>query len=99
MLLKYLTRLTNKNMSYYKMVDGKKMDGRLLEMAEEAIQGAGDGRISQEDAEELMQVVRDGGSYTDVEKDTMEYIRDSFKWTESADAWFRSEIAHWAVEK
>jgi hypothetical protein len=86
-------------MSYYKTINNKKMDGRLLEMAEKAVAGAGDGRISKADAAELIKTVRDGGTYTDVEKDTMEYIRDNFKWTDGADDWFRSEIASWAATK
>lgn len=75
------------------------MDGNLLDMAEEAIAGAGDGRISKQDAETMIAAVKDSGEYTDVEKDTMEYIRDNFKWTEGADEWFRSEIARWASMK
>ena len=86
-------------MSYYKVIDGKQMDSRLLEMAESSIQGAGDGRISKADAESIIQAVNDGGEYTDVEKDTMEYIRDNFSWTDSADEWFRSQIASWAATK
>ncbi|MFM9837581.1 MAG: hypothetical protein ACKVOQ_04910 [Cyclobacteriaceae bacterium] len=86
-------------MSYYKTIDGKKMDGNLLEMAEDAIAGIGDGRISKKDAEAMIKSVMDAGDYTDVEKDTMEYIRDNFKWTEGADEWFRSQIASWAAKK
>lgn len=75
------------------------MDSRLLEIAETSIEGAGDGRISKADAEAIIEAVNDGGIYTDVEKTTMEYIRDNFSWTESADEWFRSQIAGWAVAK
>jgi hypothetical protein len=86
-------------MSYYKTVEGKKMDGYLLSMADKAVQGAGDGRISKKDAEEIINVVKDGGTYTEAEKATMEYIRDNYKWTEAADEWFRSQIAAWASLK
>ncbi len=86
-------------MSYYVTIDGKKMDKRLLEMAQRAVAGQGDGRISKADAEEMIQVVKDGNVYTAVEKDTMEYIRDQFSWTDSANQWFRSEIAKWALKK
>ena len=86
-------------MSYYKTIDGKKMDSRLLEMAEKSIQGAGDGRISKADAEAIIQAVNDGGEYTDVEKNTMEYIRDNFTWTDSANVWFRNQISSWAGTK
>jgi hypothetical protein len=86
-------------MSYYRTIDGKKMDDVLLTMAEDAIKGAGDGRISRADAEALISRVTDGSSYTEVEKATMEYIRDNFRWTENADEWFRSKIASWAGTK
>jgi hypothetical protein len=86
-------------MSYYKTIDGKSMDAYLLSMADKAVQGGGDGRISLKDAEELIKLVKDGGNYTDVEKTTMEYIRDNYRWTESADEWFRSQIASWAASK
>jgi hypothetical protein len=72
------------------------MDGYLLSMADKAVQGAGDRRISKKDGEEIMKVVKDGGSYTEAEKATIEYIRDNYKWTEAADEWFRSQISAWA---
>lgn len=86
-------------MSYYKTIDGKKYDGELLEAAEKAVAGRGDGRISMEDAKMLLEKVKDGDTYTDIEKDTIAYIRDNFKWTEEADEWFRTEIRKWAATK
>ncbi len=86
-------------MSYYKTIDGKKYDGELLELAEKLTSGAGDGRISNADAEKLFDAVKDGNAYTDVEKDSMAYIRENFKWTDSADEWFRSEVRKWAASK
>jgi hypothetical protein len=86
-----------KDMSYYTTIDGKKLDKNLMELAEKAVKGTGDGRISIADAEGLLKAVKDGGIYTDVEKDTMEYIRDNFQWTEGADRWFRTQISSWAA--
>ncbi|HVD97432.1 MAG TPA: hypothetical protein VNB90_04450 [Cytophagaceae bacterium] len=86
-------------MGYYKTINGKKYDGELIALAEESVKGAGDGRISLADAKKLLEAVKDGNDYTDVEKDTIEYIRDNFKWTEEADAWFRTEIRKWAASK
>ncbi len=86
-------------MAYYKTIDGKKYDGELLEFAESAVSGAGDGRISKADAEGLLKLVKDGNSYTDIEKATMAYIRANYKWTEEADKWFRTEISKWAATK
>ena len=86
-------------MAYYKTIDGKKYDADLIEAAEKAVAGRGDGRISMEDAEMLLAKVKDGDAYTDIEKDTMAYIRENFKWTEQADEWFRTEIRKWASTK
>lgn len=86
-------------MSYYRIIDGKKYDDELLKVAEEAVKGQGDGRISLADAQKLLEKVKDGNSYTDIEKDTMAYIRENFKWTEEADEWFRTEIRKWAATK
>ena len=86
-------------MSYYKTINGLKMDGHLLDMADEAIAGAGDGRISKADAETMIHAVKDAGDYTDIEKDTMEYIRDNYKWTDGANEWFRTQISSWAAKR
>jgi len=81
--------------SYYKTIDGVKYDRELLEAADTAVAGRGDGRISLADAEKLLLQVKDGDSYTDVEKVTVKYVRESYKWTDEADAWFRKEINLW----
>jgi len=86
-------------MGYYKTINGVKYDGELIEAAELAVKGAGDGRISLADAKVLLEKVKDGNTYTDVEKQTMEYIRENFKWTDEADEWFRTEIRKWAASK
>jgi hypothetical protein len=90
---------TNNFMSYYRTINGIKMDGHLLSTADEAIKGMGDGRISLKDAESIIGAVKDGGGYTDVEKDTMLYIRDHYQWTEGANDWFRTQISSWAGTK
>ncbi len=84
---------------YYKVIDGVKYDKRLLEAADEAVKGKGDGRISLADAKKLLPEVTDGGRYTDIEKATMAYIRDNYKWTKEGDDWFRTEIRKWAANK
>ncbi len=86
-------------MSYYKVIDGVKYDKELLEAADEAVAGAGDGRISMNDAKMLLEKVKDGDSYTDIEKATMKYVRENYKWTEEANEWFRTEIRKWAATK
>ena len=85
--------------SYYIQIDGKKYDRQLVEAAREAVEGAGDGRISKADAAKLLEQVKDGDKYTDIEKATVKYIRENFKWTEQSDEWFRTEIRRWAAER
>ena len=86
-------------MTYYKTIDGVKYDKELLELADKLTAGAGDGRLSQEDAWRLFGEVKDGNVYTDVEKDTIAYLRDNYNWTDAADEWFRTEIRKWAATK
>ena len=85
--------------SYYKTIDGKHYDREMLEIADEAVAGAGDGRISVEDAQKLLGAVKDANKYTDIEKSTMKYIRENYKFTYAADQWFRTEIRKWAATK
>ena len=82
-------------MTYYKTVDGKKMDQAMIEEASRMIQCAGDGRISEKDAQRLWVLMKDGSVITAVEKDTIEYIFKNFKWTDNATAWFYQEWANW----
>jgi hypothetical protein len=86
-------------MGYYKTIDGNKYDGELLELAEKLTAGAGDGRLSKDDAAQLLDGVKDANSYTDIEKETVAYLRDNFNWTDAADEWFRTEIRAWAATK
>ncbi|MFY0688293.1 MAG: hypothetical protein JXQ90_14060 [Cyclobacteriaceae bacterium] len=89
--------LANQKISYYKQIDGKRYKAVTLKMADEAVAGKGDGRISKEDAEKIFATISDGKSYTQVEKDTMRYLRDQYNWTEGADALFRTKVRSWAA--
>ena len=85
--------------TYYKTIDGKDYDREMLEIADEAVAGAGDGRISIENAQKLLGAVKDANKYTDIEKATMKYIRDNYKFTDASDQRFRTEIQKWAGTK
>jgi hypothetical protein len=89
----------NPAMSYYRTIDGLKMDARLLDLAVEAVKGVGDGRISVQDAHILWDAVKDGGVYTDVEKQTVIYLRKNFRWTQAADEWFRLQEVNWISQE
>ena len=82
---------------YYIEIDGVKCDRKLIELADDAVAGKGDGRISVDDAKVLFDAVRDGNTYTDVEKATIQYIHKNYKFTAKADDRFRTEIRKWAA--
>ena len=84
---------------YYIVMEGVKCDRKMIELAEGAVAGAGDGRISLDDAKYLLAAVKDANLYTDVEKATMRYVRDNYRFTEAADRWFRTEIRRWAATR
>ena len=88
-----------KSESYYKVIDGKKYDREVLDLADTLTKGQGDGRLSKDDAAKLFDAVKDGDKYTDIEKDSIKYVRDNFKWTDAADEWFRTEVRKWAATK
>ena len=86
-------------MTYHRIIDGKKYDGELLDLADKLTTGRGESQISVDEAKQLFEKVRDGNTYTDVEKATVEHIRTHFKWTQAADDWFRNEVRRWAATK
>lgn len=75
-----------------RLVDKKKLNARLLEVADVAVAGSGDGRISKKDAEMLLALITKDGIYTATERATVDYIHKNYKWTESARDWFRDQI-------
>ncbi len=80
-------------MSFYKIIDGQRYDRKVLELAEELIQGRGDGRISRDDAAQLLQSVQDGRGITETENRSLFYLLDNFNFTDSAKAWLSDELS------
>lgn len=84
---------------YYRTIGDKKYDDAALRIAEKAVSGAGDGRISKGDVDALFEAIADNNQYTDIEKATVKYIREHFTWTPAADELFRQKIRDWARER
>ncbi|MEZ5043070.1 MAG: hypothetical protein R2828_24450 [Saprospiraceae bacterium] len=80
-------------MPYYKIIDGQPHDRKLLELAEELIQGKGDGRISRQDAQQLWTAVQDGKRITSIETKSLLYIFSHFNFTDSAAEWLSHQMA------
>ena len=85
--------------SFYKQIDGVQYSRRLLDWADEAVAGRGDGRISVSDAEELFDRLASDSRYSDLEKRTIKYIRETYNWTEAGDAYLRGAVRSWAAAK
>lgn len=84
---------------YYRTIGDKKYDDAALKIAEKAVAGRGDGRISMSDVEKLFLAIADHNEYTDIEKATIKYIREHFSWTPEADELFRAKVRDWVAER
>ena len=84
---------------YYRTIGDKKYDDAALKIAEKAVSGRGDGRISKGDVQDLFEAIADNNQYTDIEKATVKYIREHFSWTPEADELFRQKVRDWARER
>jgi hypothetical protein len=85
-------------MDYYKEVANRKMDAKILGIAEDSVKGSGDGRISKQDAEKIFAAVIDGNKYTDVEKETVQYVFSKYHWTDAARDWFNEQVTEWQTK-
>ncbi|MEM7298131.1 MAG: hypothetical protein AAF391_07680 [Bacteroidota bacterium] len=83
--------------TYYRYIDGKRYKAITLKKADKAIEGKGDGRISEEDAREIFSTISDGKRYTPTEKATIRRLRENYQWTEKADKVFRHLVGSWAA--
>lgn len=74
-----------------KPLDSKKLNRRLIEVANAAVACSRDGRISKNNAEVLLALITNN-AYTAVEQATVDYIYKNYKWSESAREWFQDQI-------
>lgn len=90
--------LTDKAKTYmveqlFRIEGEKHYDSVLIDAAELAIEGRGDGRISEDDATLIWRMVESDGKITGVERRTIDYILEAYKCTEPAAAFLRSKLA------
>lgn len=88
--------------SYYKVVNGVKLDRKVIDDATEF--QANNGTIDKDEAQRIFLDIVDGPkravgganetmtTVTNVELDTAQYIYDNFEWDEDAKEWFYEEL-------
>jgi hypothetical protein len=79
-------------MSYYKIIDGKRIDGRVLHVTEEAA-NRNKGLLTLDDAQLIYDSIAEDDIYTYAEKNTVLYILSNFDWTEQASLWIQSKLS------
>lgn len=83
---------------YYQIINGQRYNASLIRNATFRTRGAGDGRISLQDAQDLWQLAMDGGRITEIEEATIAYLLEAFNWTVAASEWMQAELAKQAEE-
>jgi len=78
--------------AYYETIDGMRLDRGIIDACRTAVMGAGDGRVSADDAKKVLEEAADGGRVTSCERWTMRYCLQEFRWTEAAQTWLVEEI-------
>lgn len=78
---------------YYQIINGQRYNASLIRNAAFRTRGAGDGRISLQNAQDLWQLAMDGGRITEIEEATIAYLLEAFNWTEAASEWMQAELA------
>jgi len=81
--------------NYYKQINNKKYDKGMLDAADLAVEGKGDGRVSVDDAKKIFKEAVDGDKITECEYDTLDYIKVNYKWTDPASKWLANALAKW----
>lgn len=76
----------------FKLLDNVHYDSVLIDAAELAVEGRGDGRISQDDAELIWRMIESDGKITAIERRTLGYILQSYKCTEPAEAFLKGKL-------
>mgnify|MGYP006293678315 FL=1 len=84
--------------SYYRIIDGKRYDRRMLRVADEAV-GKEDGQIGMDSARKLFRIVTEGNRITRLEKDTLNYIKDNYRFSAEAMAWLFQRLENWKTRR
>jgi len=86
----------SKDEDVFKIIDGKKYDNGLLNIAAELTEKVEE--ITIEGSKQLLSKISDYDDYTQIEKQTVAYIRKNYKFTSEANQWLRKEIKKWTAK-
>ena len=86
----------SKEEDIFKIIDGKKYDNGLLNVAAELTEKVEE--ITLEGSKQLLSKISDYDDYTQIEKQTIAYIRKNYKFTSEANQWLRKEIKKWTTK-
>ena len=86
----------SKEEDVFKIIDGKKYDNGLLNVAAELTEKVEE--ITLEGSKQLLSKISDYDDYTQIEKQTVAYIRKNYKFTSEANQWLRKEIKKWTTK-
>ena len=86
----------SKEEDIFKIIDGKKYDNGLLNVAAELTEKVEE--ITIEGSKQLLSKISDYDDYTQIEKQTIAYIRKNYKFTSEANQWLRKEIKKWTAK-
>lgn len=76
----------------YRTIEETKLDRVLIDAAELAIEGLGDGRVSEDDAKTMWAMVSNDSLMTKTEKDTLLYIVKNYNCTDAARSFIMDKI-------
>jgi len=71
--------------TYYETIDGVKLDKAIVDACRTAVEGKGDGRISEADAKIIYEKAADADKVTRAERWTLRYCMAKFRWTQAAE--------------
>ncbi len=76
----------------FRLQDSVHYDSVLIDAADLAVEGRGDGRISLDDAELIWKMIESDSKVTAVERRTLGYILEAYKCTEPATAFLNGKL-------
>lgn len=76
----------------FRLQDSVHYDSVLIDAADLAVEGRGDGRISLDDAELIWKMIESDGKVTAIERRTLGYILEAYKCTEPATAFLNGKL-------